>query len=89
MWQYRQLSQKLLFCDISRIICCDDFVKCGNINYQKLRKQPAKYPKLGIAPLFSLALINGVCKFSYSNVKAELDCVQICKNETKLRCEEK
>ena len=45
-----QLSLKLLFRDILRMICNIDF-KCGIINFCKQRKCPVKYQHLGVAPL--------------------------------------
>ena len=50
MWSYCQLSQKLLFRDILRINCHNGF-KYDSINFQKQRKQPAKYQNLIIASL--------------------------------------
>ena len=45
-----QLSLKLLFCDILRIICHIDFT-CRSINFLRQRKQQTKYQKLGVVSL--------------------------------------
>ena len=50
MWRYRQLSFKLLFCDILRTIC-RIYLKCEIINVHKQRNQQAKYQHLGITSL--------------------------------------
>ena len=47
MW-YLQLSLKLLFRDILRMICHFEF-KYGSMNFDKQRKQPVKYLLLVIA----------------------------------------
>ena len=50
MCWYGQLSLKVLFRDILRMICHIDF-KYGSFNFHQQRKQPAKYQHLSIAPL--------------------------------------
>ena len=45
-----QLSLKLLFSDILRMICHTVFT-CGSIKFLRQRKQPTKYQDLGIVSL--------------------------------------
>ena len=45
-----QLSLKLPFCDILRMICHIDFT-CRSINFLRQRKQQTKYQKLGVVSL--------------------------------------
>ena len=50
MWWHHQLSLKLLFGDIFKMIFHIDF-KCDSVNFHNQREQPIKYQHLVIAPV--------------------------------------
>lgn len=88
----RQLSLKLLLCDILKMISHNNF-KCGSITFHKKKKQLAKYQQLGISLLrnnltqfyvFTLSIPASVVLVCYYFlVASSFDVLKACSNKTK------